>query len=181
MWESQSDFQGLWKAGFAFQQSVISTGQPAISSAAKTTMRKRTRAMNRGKMQRYGTVVLSLLTLLAVSLHPTPWCIGCETSTLWGHVDTQVDDVLQIWLLIAPFLAGLLDLKRGWLVPIVMVLAQWVAQPLAGEPWVSFSGTEAPFILLFGLPVCALCFLAGRLIRQVFAVARLKLRKLPAL
>jgi hypothetical protein len=161
MWESQSDFQGLWKAGFAFQQSVISTGQPAISSAAKTTMRKRTRAMNRGKMQRYGTVVLSLLTLLAVSLHPTPWCIGCETSTLWGHVDTQVDDVLQIWLLIAPFLAGLLDLKRGWLVP--------------------FSGTEAPFILLFGLPVCALCFLAGRLIRQVFAVARLKLRKLPAL
>ena len=27
MWESRSDFQGLWEAGFAFHQSVISTGQ----------------------------------------------------------------------------------------------------------------------------------------------------------
>jgi hypothetical protein len=26
MWESQSDFQGLWEAFLAFQQSVISTG-----------------------------------------------------------------------------------------------------------------------------------------------------------
>ena len=26
MWESRSDFQGLWKAGCAFHQSVISTG-----------------------------------------------------------------------------------------------------------------------------------------------------------
>jgi hypothetical protein len=90
-----------------------------------------------------------------------------------------VDDVLQIWLLIAPFLAGLLHLKRGWLVPMVMVLAQWMAQPLGGEPWASFSGTEAPFILLFGLPVCTLCFLAGRFLNQVFATARWKLCQLP--
>ena len=27
MWESRSDFQGLWKAGCAFHQSVISTGK----------------------------------------------------------------------------------------------------------------------------------------------------------
>jgi hypothetical protein len=27
MWESRSDFQGLWKAGYAFHQSVISTGK----------------------------------------------------------------------------------------------------------------------------------------------------------
>jgi hypothetical protein len=28
MWESRSDFQGLWKAVFAFHQAVISTGLP---------------------------------------------------------------------------------------------------------------------------------------------------------
>jgi hypothetical protein len=27
MWESRSDFQGLWEAGCAFHQSVISTGK----------------------------------------------------------------------------------------------------------------------------------------------------------
>lgn len=27
MWESRSDFQGLWKAGCAFHQTVISTGR----------------------------------------------------------------------------------------------------------------------------------------------------------
>ncbi|HEY7098670.1 MAG TPA: hypothetical protein VH437_18220 [Terriglobales bacterium] len=30
MWESRSDFQGLWKAGCAFHQYVISTGKVFI-------------------------------------------------------------------------------------------------------------------------------------------------------
>ena len=33
MWESRSDFQGLWKAGCAFHQSVISLGKVFYSAA----------------------------------------------------------------------------------------------------------------------------------------------------
>ncbi len=112
-------------------------------------------------MRRYGTWVLFALTLAAVSIHPTPWCIGCETATPFGHPSSRVDDVFQLWLLVAPFLAGCLRLDRAWLTPVFMVAVQLTAQLVGGEPWVDFQGSEGPFIVLFGLPIFLLSFLVG--------------------
>lgn len=114
-----------------------------------------------GRMKRYGTWALGVVTLVAVSFHPTPWCLGCETDTPFGHIYTRTDDVLQAWLIVVPFVAGLLNLDKGWLAPLFMVTAQLMAQFVAGEPWLDFEGGEGPFIVLLGLPVCFLFLIAG--------------------
>ena len=55
---------------------------------------------------------------------------------------------VSFWLLIAPFLAGVFPVKRGWLVPVVTVLALLATQPLGGVAWWSLRENEGPFILL---------------------------------
>ena len=113
------------------------------------------------QMKRYGIWVLGILSLAAGIIHPTPWCIGCETTAPFGHVYTRLDDVLQIWLVIVPLLAGLLKLDKSWLAPLLMVAVQLMEQFVGGEPWLDFKGSEGPFIFLSGLPVCVLSLLVG--------------------
>jgi len=121
-------------------------------------------------MRRYGIWVLFALTLTAVLIHPTPWCIGCETVTPFGHAYSRVDDVLQLWLLAVPLLAGCLRLNKGWLAPVLIVAVQLIAQLVGGEPWSDFQGNEGPFILLFGLPICSVSFLVGYGCRRCYDV-----------
>jgi len=123
-------------------------------------------------MKRHGTWALGVITVAAVIFHPTPWCIGCETDTPFGHVSSRMDDVLQFWLIAVPFLAGLLNLEKGWLAPLFMVTAQLMAQFVGGEPWLDFEGSEGPFIVLFGLPVCFLFLIAGYGARHFIALIR---------
>jgi hypothetical protein len=84
-------------------------------------------------------------------------CIDCEFPNPWGRVGSAVDTPLLVWLAVAPFLAGLFALKKGWLVPVSMVLALLVTQPLGGVLWWSLRDNEGPFILVFGLPATAAC------------------------
>jgi len=112
-------------------------------------------------MKRYGLWVLGALSLAVGLIHATPWCIDCETAAPFGHVYTPVDDVLQVWLIVMPLLAGLLKLEKGWLAPLLMVAVQHIEQFVGGEPWLDFKGNEGPFIVLLGLPVCFLSLLLG--------------------
>jgi hypothetical protein len=125
------------------------------------------------RMKRYGTWVIGILSMAALSFHPTPWCIGCETFAPFGHVYARIDDWLLIWLVIAPFLTGLLGLEKGWLVPLFMVTAQLLTQLLGGEPWLDFEAGEVLFIVLLGLPACFLSLFAGYVIRLFCAAFRL--------
>src|SRR5438445_188978 len=72
------------------------------------------------KVRYHGSVLISLATLFAFSIHPVPWCFDCELPNPWGHVAGWADDVLTLWLLTAPFLAGVFALRMGWLVPVCM-------------------------------------------------------------
>jgi hypothetical protein len=112
-------------------------------------------------MKRYGVWVLGALSLAAGLFHPTPWCIDCETTTPFGHVYAGLDDVLQAWLIVVPLLAGLLKLDKCLLAPLLMVAVQLIEQFVGGEPWLDFKGSEGPFIVLLGLPVCVLSLLVG--------------------
>lgn len=118
------------------------------------------------KFRYHGSVAVSVATLIALSIHPTPWCIDCEFPNPWSHISDGGDVVLTVWLLIAPFLAGLFALRRGWLVPVGMVLALLITQPLGGVAWWSLRENEGPFILILGLPTCAACFAFGQLVRS---------------
>jgi hypothetical protein len=112
----------------------------------------------------HAAVAISFVTLTALSIYPLPFCIDCEFPNPWGHVAVWEEDPVSIWLLAAPFLAGLFAVKRGWLVPIWVIFALLVTQPLGGVEWVSLKNNEGPFILVFGLPVVAACFGLGYMI-----------------
>ena len=118
------------------------------------------------KFRRHGTIALSLLTVLALCIHPLPFCIDCEFPDPWGHQSSAVDVPLLIWLLVAPFLAGLFAVRKGWLVPICVVLALLATQSIGGVAWWSLRENEGPFILIFGLLTTAICFGIGYLIHM---------------
>jgi hypothetical protein len=120
----------------------------------------------------YGAAVLSVVTVFALTLYPLPFCIDCEYPNPWGHVSVLAEVPVSFWLLIAPFLAGAFPVKKGWLVPLVVVLALIATQPIGGVAWWSLRENEGPFILLLGLPVTAVCFGFGSLSRVVLISAR---------
>ncbi len=128
------------------------------------------------KVRDHGSVAVSAATLIALSLHPTPWCFNCEFSNPWGHVSDRIDDILGAWLLIAPFIAGLFAFKKGWLVPVSMVLATLITQPLAGVAGWSLRTNEGPIIVILGLPACAVCLLLGYCVRGTLLLARRNLQ-----
>ena len=97
------------------------------------------------------SLILSLATIAAFALHPSPvWCIDCEFPNPWGHVADRIDGLLFVWSLVAPFFAGSFGFRRGWVVPLAVVLANLISQLLGGEPWGDFLDNEGPGILFFG-------------------------------
>lgn len=124
------------------------------------------------KLTNYGAVALSLLTLVALTVYPLPFCIDCEYPNPWGHVPAKGEVPVSWWLLVAPFLAGAFRLRKGWLVPICVVLALLVTQPLGGVALWSLRENEGPFILLLGLPVTGACFSLGCLVHALVTFLR---------
>jgi hypothetical protein len=116
------------------------------------------------KLVDHGTVVISLVTLVALSIFPLPFCIACEFPNPWGHVSVWPEVPVSVWLLAAPFLAGLFALKRSWLVPVVVVFALLITQPLGGVALWSLRDNEGPFIIGLGLPITAACLGFGHVI-----------------
>ena len=117
------------------------------------------------KLRQHGTVVLSLITVIALSLYPLPFCIDCEYPNPWGHVTRKGETPVFFWLFAAPFLAGFFALRRGWLVPICVVVALLVTQPLGGVALWSLRENEGPVILIFGFPAAFACFGLGYVVR----------------
>jgi hypothetical protein len=115
----------------------------------------------------HGAVLISVATLIALSIYPIPFCIDCEFPNPWGHAAVWAEVPVSVWLLIAPFMAGLFALRRGWLVPISVVFALLVTQPVGGVAWWSLTDNEGPFILILGLPVTLTCFGIGYMIRKI--------------
>jgi hypothetical protein len=60
-----------------------------------------------------GTVALSATTIAALIAYPLPFCIDCEYPNPWGDVSVRGEIPVTFWLLIAPFLAGALLMKRS--------------------------------------------------------------------
>jgi hypothetical protein len=127
----------------------------------------------------HGSVAFSLAALVALAIHPTPWCLGCEFSNSWGRVSNRLDDILGGWLLIAPLIAGLFVFKKGWLVPVFMVIATLFTQPLADVAGWSLLNNEGPIIVILGLPACAVCLFPGYCIRATVLLVRGSLQPNP--
>ena len=88
----------------------------------------------------HAAIVAPVVTLVALTIHPIPWCFDCEFPNPWGHVDTTNGwdmVVLAWWLVIASALAGFLAIRRSCLVPIGIVLAHLATQRVGGVEWPS--------------------------------------------
>ena len=116
------------------------------------------------RFRRYGAFAAPVLSFAVWALHPIPWCFDCEYPNPWGHVDITNgwDFVLSIWwLVIASITAGVLRLKRSWIVPVGIVFAHVATQPFGGVAWGSLREIEGPVILILGLPLGMVCLLVG--------------------
>jgi hypothetical protein len=117
-----------------------------------------------------------LLTLVILAIHPLPECFDCESPRPWGRDDTAYHHgvaILEAWFILASITAGFCSVRKYWLVPLLIVAADLVTQPLGGVALWSLWNNEGPVILLIGCVMGALCLLAGVLFRLV------KLRETP--
>jgi hypothetical protein len=81
------------------------------------------------------------------------------------------------WLVIASMVAGLLSLKRSWIVPVGIVCAHIVTQPFGGVSGVSLREIEGPVILVLGLLLGVVCLLVGYGVRAITTELRHSIRR----
>ncbi len=120
----------------------------------------------------YTAVWVSLLTFAVLAVHPLPWCFDCDFDP-WGHGDVVYvwdSTLLGVWLIVASFAAGALNLKWRWVVPVGIVAAHLATQTIGGASLASLFHNEGPLILVLGLPVGLASLMLGDLAR--FALKR---------
>jgi hypothetical protein len=116
------------------------------------------------------TIIVVVATLLVLAIHPIAECVKCEFPNPWGRDDAAyLRDVrvFDAWLVVASFLAGLLGLRRSWLVPIGITMADIATQPIGGVSFFSLVNNEGPMMLLVGLTFGIPALSAGLLFRMI--------------
>jgi len=76
---------------------------------------------------------IPLLTLALLALHPLPICFDCEGNDPWGtgYVPSDTSyDLFAIWFVSLSFAAGAFRMKKGWLLPIGLTIADLATQHL---------------------------------------------------
>jgi hypothetical protein len=109
-----------------------------------------------------------LLTFIVLAVHPIPECVACEYSRPWGRNDSAYSlgsTLLSAWLIIASFVAGFRSVKRNWLVPVSIVMAHLVTQPIAGVALWSLWSNEGPMIVVLGALTGAVSLFLGYFVR----------------
>ena len=114
-------------------------------------------------------------TLAVLAIHPIPECIACEYARPWGRNDAayaHASVILNVWLVVASLTAGFCSLRKYWLVPIAIVVAHLITQPIGGVALWSLWSNEGPMIVLFGSAVGLSSLLTGAVIRLAIARPR---------
>jgi|CZKD01.1.fsa_nt_gi hypothetical protein len=109
-----------------------------------------------------------LVTFTVLAIHPIPECIDCEFPRPWGRDDLaylHVSGILDVWFVVASITAGFCSIRKYWLVPVSIVLAHLMTQPLGGVALWSLWSNEAPVIVLLGCVAGAAGLLVGASIR----------------
>jgi hypothetical protein len=81
-------------------------------------------------------------------------CFDCEFPNPYDQTTVIANRnflIFAVWLLGGSFLTAAFGLKRAWLIPIGLTLADLATQHLGGVSWQDLKENEWPFILLFDL------------------------------
>jgi hypothetical protein len=115
-----------------------------------------------------------LVTLTVLAIHPIPECIDCEGPYPWSRDDLSylhASAILDVWFVVATITAGFCSIRKYWLVPVSIIFAHLITQPLGGVALWSLWSNEGPVIVLLGCVAGAVGLLVGAFIR--FLVNRL--------
>src|SRR5215472_1290580 len=89
-------------------------------------------------LKNLGAVYLIAFGTLWLIRFPIAECIDCEAANYWGQSDyiTHRNFIaFAIILVLSSILAGLFELRLGWLVPIALTIADVLTMHLAGVAW----------------------------------------------
>jgi hypothetical protein len=105
-------------------------------------------------IKRYASIIIVVATFIALALFPIPWCVDCEFPNPYG-LDAGVlahrELLFDIWSVSAIFFSVFLRIRRPWLIPLGIMIADLMTQHLGGVTWQSLRDNEGPFIILFDL------------------------------
>src|SRR5258705_1917964 len=107
-----------------------------------------------GSIKRYASIVIVIATFITLVFFPIPSCFDCEFPNPYG-IDAAVlahrQLIFEIWSISAIFFSVFLRIKRPWLIPLGIMLADLMTQHLGGVPWWSLRENEGPIIILVEL------------------------------
>lgn len=133
-----------------------------------------------GKLFTSAALWVFVLTFVVLAIHPIPECFACEYPHPWGRDQSTRDwTLLAAWLIVASFLAGSWGIKKNWPVPISIVMAHLMTQPIGGVALWSLLSNEGPMILALGLPTGGASLLLGCLVRRVVGQMRRSTHQTP--
>jgi hypothetical protein len=105
-------------------------------------------------LQNNEALIIIAVAAISLVLFPVPECFDCEFPNPYGQTTAIAHRnflIFAIWLLGGPFLAAAFGLKRAWLIPIGLPLADLATQHLGGVSWQDLKEIEWPIILLVDL------------------------------
>ena len=120
------------------------------------------------KLYRSPVLWVFLVTITVLAIHPIPECFDCEFPNPWGRDDLAYHRAVAIldgWFVLASITAGFCSIRKYWPVPLLIVVADLVTQPLGGVARWSLWNNEGPVMLLIGCVIGAICLSAGVLFR----------------
>jgi hypothetical protein len=116
-----------------------------------------------------------LISFIVLLIRPIPECIDCEGPNPWGRNDAfyyRASAILSVWFVIASITAGFYSARKYWMVPLLIIIAHLVTQPLGGVPMWSLLNNEGPAIAIMGIMAGGCCLLIGAFIRCVIGYLR---------
>jgi len=104
-------------------------------------------------IKRYASIVIVIATFIALAFFPIPSCFDCEGPNPYGDaaVLAHRQFIFEIWSVSTIFFSVFLRVKRTWLIPPGIMLADLMTQHLGGVPWWSLRENEGPIIILVEL------------------------------
>ena len=77
------------------------------------------------------------------------------------HIGAERGLAFYIIFVLSSFLAGLFQIRLGWMVPIALTIADILTMHLAGVAWWSIRNNEGPVFLIFDLLIGTIVMTVG--------------------
>jgi hypothetical protein len=115
-------------------------------------------------LKNFGALYLIAFGTLWLVRFPLADCFDCEGPGAWGrndHVYAERSLAFEIIFVLSSFVAGLFQIRLGWLVPIALSIADVLTMRLAGAEWWSIRNNEGPIAFIFDLLIGAVFLASG--------------------